>query len=61
MIFPGSWTARGARHRARPAARASPSPVTRSVPASSNAPAWDTRPRPSADTVILGRRAVLAG
>src|SRR5512132_818314 len=49
-IFPGSCTARGARHRARP--------VARSVSSNSNAPAWDTIPRPSADTVILGRRTV---
>ena len=59
MIFPGSCTARGARHRASPAVRAPPRPVTRAASASSNAPAWETRPRPSADTVILGRRAVL--
>ena len=58
MIFPGSCTARGARHRASPAERPSPSPVTRAASASSNAPAWDTIPLPSADTVILGRRAV---
>ena len=59
MIFPGSCTARAARHRASPAVRASPRPVTRAASASSNAPAWETRPWPSADTVILGRRAVL--
>ena len=35
-----------------------PRPVTRSVSASSSTPAWDTIPVPSADTVILGRRAV---
>ena len=44
MIFPGSCTARGARHRASPAARPWSRPVTRSVSASSNAPAWDTMP-----------------
>jgi hypothetical protein len=31
MIFPGSWTARGARQRSSAADRAWPSPVARSV------------------------------
>jgi len=53
-IFPGSCTARGARHRASPADRPRLRPVALSVSSSSNAPAWDTIPRPSADTVILG-------
>ena len=58
MIFPGSCTARGARHLASPPDRPSPRPVTRAASASSTAPAWDTSPLPSADTVIFGRRAV---
>ena len=58
MIFPGSCTARGARHRASPPDRPRPRPVTRSVSPAADAPAWDTSPWPSADTVILGRRAV---
>ena len=56
--LPGSCTARGARHRASPAHRPCVQPVTRSVWVSSSAPAWDTIPFPSADTVILGWRAV---
>ncbi len=55
-IFPGSCTARGARHRARAPDRPSPRPVTRAASASSSTPAWDTSPVPSADTVILARR-----
>ena len=55
--LPGSCTAFAAHHRPRPAGRSWPSPVTRTASRSSNAPAWDTSPRPSADTVILGRRA----
>jgi hypothetical protein len=35
----------------------SPRPVTRADSASSSIPAWDTSPDPSADTVILVRRA----
>ena len=35
-----------------------PSPVTRGVSDSRTAPAWDTRPRPSAETVILELRAL---
>ena len=58
MIFPGSCTARGARHRARPSDRPRPRPVTRIVSHSRTAPAWDTRPRPSADTVTLVLRAL---
>jgi hypothetical protein len=58
-IFPGSCTARGARHRASPADSSRPRPVTRAASNSNSAPAWDTSPWPSADTVILGRRAVL--
>ena len=61
MTFPGSCTARGARHRARPSDRPRPRPVTRIVSHSSTAPAWDTRPRPSADTVTLELRALFAG
>ena len=34
-------------------------PVARSVSSSSNVPAWDTSPWPSADTVILGQHGVL--
>jgi hypothetical protein len=48
-ILPGSGTARGARHGSRAADRPRLSPVTRSVSHSRTAPAWDTRPRPSAD------------
>ncbi len=58
MIFPGSCTARGVFHRPSAAARPASSPLTRSVWVSSTAPAWDTIPVPSADTVILGRQAV---
>src|SRR5262249_3447800 len=58
-IFPGSCTARGARHRASPSVRPRPTPVTRAVSASTTVPAWDTRPLPSADTAILARRAIL--
>ena len=57
-IFPGSWTARGARHRSSPADRPRPRPVTRSVSHSRTAPAWDTSPRPSADTATLELRAL---
>ena len=57
-IFPGSCTARGARHRVRAPDRPLPRPVTRAVSASSSIPAWDTSPVPSADTVILVRRTV---
>jgi hypothetical protein len=32
--------------------------VARTVSTNTNIPAWDTSPRPSADTVILGRLAV---
>jgi integrase/recombinase XerD len=53
-IFPGSCTARGARHRASPADSPRPRPVTRAASSSSSTPAWDTSPWPSADTVILG-------
>ena len=38
-ILPGSWTARGARHRSRPVDRPRPRPVTRIVSHSSTAPA----------------------
>jgi predicted ATPase len=41
--------ARAARHGSRAADRPRLSPVTRSVSHSRTAPAWDTRPRPSAD------------
>src|SRR5262249_42980306 len=58
-IFPGSCTARGARHRASPSVRPRPTPVTRAVSASTTVPASDTRPLPSADTAILARRAIL--
>jgi hypothetical protein len=58
MIFPGSWTARGARHRARFRDRPRPSPVTRIVSRSRTAPARDTRPRPSADTATRAVRAL---
>jgi hypothetical protein len=57
-ILPGSCTARGARHGSRAADRPRLSPVTRSVSHSRTAPAWDTRPRPSADTVTLLLRAL---
>ena len=58
MTFPGSCTARGARHCSRPAESPPASPVTRIVSHSRTAPAWDTRPRPSADTVTLVPRAL---
>ena len=58
MIFPGSCTARGARHRVKAPDRPWPRPVTRSASASSNPPACDTSPFPSADTVILERSPV---
>jgi hypothetical protein len=50
MTFPGSCTALGARHRASPPDRPRPSPVARIVSHSRTAPAWETSPRPSADT-----------
>jgi hypothetical protein len=53
-IFPRSCTARGAHHRASPADRTAPARLTWAASSRSNAPAWDTTPRPSADTVILG-------
>src|SRR5215813_10703197 len=57
-IFPGACTARGARHRASPAGRPRPRPVTQTASSGSNVPAWETSPWPSADTVILGQRTV---
>ena len=57
-ILPGSCTARGARHGSRAADRPRPRPVTRIVSHSRTAPAWDTRPRPSADTVTWQLRAL---
>jgi hypothetical protein len=57
--LPGSCTARGARHRARPSDRPRPRSVTRIVSHSRTAPAWDTRPRPSADTMTRAPRALL--
>ena len=57
-IFPGSCTARGARHRASPSDRPRPRPVTRIVSHSRTAPAWDTRPFPSDDTATLAVRAL---
>lgn len=57
-IFPGSWTARGARHLSSPTDSCRSGPVTCSTWVSSSAPAWDTIPEPSADTMILGRHAV---
>ena len=56
--LPGSCTARGARHRVKAPDRPWPRPVTWSASASSNPPACDTSPFPSADTVILERRPV---
>ena len=53
-IFPGSCTVRRAHHRASPADRTVPSPGDLGGSSRSNAPASDTAPRPSADTVILG-------
>ena len=44
MTFPGSWTARGARHRASPADRPRARPVTRIASHSKTAPACETRP-----------------
>ena len=58
MIFPGSCTERGARHRASPADRPCPRPVTLNVSHSRTAPAWDTSPWPSADTATLELRAL---
>jgi hypothetical protein len=58
-ILPGSCTARGARHRCRAADSPRPSPVTRIVSHSRTVPAWDTRPRPSADTATRLLRALL--
>ena len=57
-IFPGSWTARGARQRARFADKPRLRPVTRIVSHSRTAPAWATTPRPSADTVTRLPRAL---
>jgi hypothetical protein len=56
MIFPGSSTACGARHRASPCHTSRPSPVTRIVSHSKMASACDTSGLPSADTVarVLG-------
>jgi len=56
-IFPGSWTGRAARHLPSPPDSPACSPVIRAVSVSS-APAWDTIPDPSPDTVIFGRRTV---
>jgi hypothetical protein len=56
MTFPGSWAARGARHRASPAARARP--AARIVSRSKTDPAGETRPRPSADTTTPPARAL---
>jgi len=58
MTFPGSWTARGARHRASPADRPRARPVTRIVSHSKTALACETRPRPSADTTTPSARAL---
>ena len=44
MTFPGSWTARGARHRASPADRPRARPVTSIASHSKTAPACETRP-----------------
>ena len=57
-VFPGSWTARGARHRAMLSDKPRPRPETRIVSHSSTAPAWDTSPRPSADTATRPPRAL---
>ena len=57
-ILPGSWTARGARHRASPSDRPLAGPVTRIVSHSKTAPACETRPRPSADTITPAARAL---
>jgi len=59
MIFPGSCTARGARHRASLADSPWSSPETRRTRVSSRPPASDTTPDPPAVTVIFGRREVL--
>ncbi len=59
MIFPGSCTALGARHRASRADRPRCKPVTRAVSVSSSAPAHDTTPAPSPDTLIFARRPVV--
>jgi hypothetical protein len=53
-IFPGSWTDRDGRHRAKAPERPRSRPVARSASASSSPPAWGTIPVPSADTTILG-------
>jgi len=58
-ILPGSWTARGPRHRSSACDRPRPRPVTRIVSHSRTAPAWDTSPLPSQDTVTLVLRALL--
>jgi hypothetical protein len=58
-IFPGSCTARFARHRASPDDRPCARPASRAVCTSSSPPAPDTIPNPSADTVILARRPVV--
>jgi hypothetical protein len=58
-ILPGSCTARSARHGSRAADRPRPRPVTRSVSHNKTAPAWDTRPFPSADTATRLLRALL--
>jgi hypothetical protein len=47
------------RHRLRFCDRPRPRPVTRIVSHSKTAPAWDTRPRPSADTITRAVRALL--
>jgi hypothetical protein len=57
-ILPGSWTARGARHRSSACDRPRPRPVTRIVSHSRTDPAWDTRPFPSDDTATLAVRAL---
>jgi len=58
MIFPGSCTARLDRHRSSAAVRPRSRPVALIDWVTSSAPAWDTIPFPSADTVIFGRMAV---
>ena len=49
--------ARGARHRVKAPDRPWPRPVTWSASASSNPPACDTSPFPSADTAVASRAA----
>jgi hypothetical protein len=56
--MPRSWTARGARHRASSCDRPRARPVTRIVSHSRTGPAWDIRPRPSADTATRVPRAL---